>query len=433
MQRSKLLLWLALASFSTTACVVTYHRIDDTGSLPKARVRPGITVLLTDSISLIQNKRVGLLTNRAGVDERGRSDITLLRTDKRAIEANVHLVALFAPEHGLSGTEDRTNLPSTIDPATKLPVYSLYGAETVAPPDSALQSLDVIVIDLPDVGSRTWTYEGVMVYTLRAAARLKKPVVILDRPNPLTGAIVEGPLLDSALANPEDPAPGRPGKAYAMYSIPLRHGMTMGELARFYNAELKINADLKVVVASGWQREVWLDMTNLPFVRPSPNLPTFQSVMLYPGLVAFESTNLSVGRGTDAPFQRIGAPWLNAEQVIRVLRDQKVLGVKFEAEHFTPHGAGDGKYEGQHIAGIKITTVDRSALQTSRLTAALLSAVYKVHPKELEIKSTEFDLRFGSSAAREALLAGKNPDAVVDQSYGPAYAFRERVKRYLLY
>ncbi len=421
------------AGLLLSGCVVAYDRVDDTSSLPQARVRASVTTLLTDSISLIRDKRVGLLTNSAGVDEKKRTTLSLLRSDPRALEANVFVAALFAPEHGLQADEDRTNLPSGVDAESGLPVYSLYGAETVAPPDSILNTLHAIIIDLPDVGSRTWTYQGAMVYTMRAAARLGKTVIVLDKPNPLTGAVVEGPMLDSNLANADDPSPGKPGRAYALHTIPLRHGMTIGELARLYNSELKIGADLKVVKMGGWRRELWFDRTGLPFMKPSPNLPTLQSVMLYPALVPFESSNLSVGRGTEFPFQRIGAPWLKPQEVIRVLRDQKVLGVRFTVDEFEPKGAGDGKYNGTEIPGIFITTTNRTSLQTARLTAALLSAIKKVHGDKLELKEDGFDLRFGSASARKEIMAGVNPDAVIDKQYGAVYAFRQRARPFLLY
>jgi uncharacterized protein YbbC (DUF1343 family) len=416
-----------------TGCSVVYHRLDDPTGLPEADVRPGISVLLGDSSNLIQGKRVALLTNNAGVDERGRRDVDLLRTDKRATRANVQLVKLFSPEHGLAVAEDRRNIASTTDPASGLPVISLYGAQTVPPPDSALQSVDVLLVDLPDVGSRTWTYEGAVVYAMRAAARTHKPIVILDRPNPITGSFVEGPVLDSALSNSDDPAPGRPGLAWAMYPIPLRHGMTMGELARFYNAELMIGADLHVVPAARWTREVWFDRSGLPFVAPSPNLQAFQAVMLYPGLVSFEATNLSVGRGTDEAFRRIGAPWLDSKRVIAMLKDRPVRGVRFTPVDFTPVSPGDGKYAGQVVHGIRIEVTQRTQLQTSRLTAALLAAIHRAYPSQLTIDSTRFDRLFGSASARRAILSGADPDAVVDSTYGPAYAFRQRVARYLIY
>jgi uncharacterized protein YbbC (DUF1343 family) len=202
-----------------------------------ARVRPGISVLLTDSIGIIRGRRVGLLTNQTGIDENGVSDIERLRSDA-ARAAGVQLVTLFSPEHGIRGTEDREDLASGIDEASGLIVHSLYGRQTIGPPDSTLRGLDVLVVDLQDIGTRTWTYVGSIIYSMRAAARHQLPIVVLDRPNPLGGVRADGPLLDPSIANADDPTPTRPGKAYALYPAPLRHGMTMGELARFFNATL---------------------------------------------------------------------------------------------------------------------------------------------------------------------------------------------------
>lgn len=417
----------------TAGCSVVYHHIDDPTGLPEATVRPGISVLLSDSTYLIRGKRVALITNNAGVDEKGRRDVDLLRTDKRATNAHVQLVELFSPEHGLGASEDHTNVGSTIDHASGLPVISLYGAQTIPPPDSSLRSIDVLLFDLQDVGSRTWTYDGLLVYSMRAAARLHKPIVVLDRPNPITGSFVEGPVLDSALSNADDPAPGHPGLAWAMYPIPLRHGMTIGELARMYNDQLKIGADLHVIPARRWTRELWFDRTGLPFVAPSPNLPTFHAEMLYPGLVAFEATNLSVGRGTAWPFQFIGAPWMDPKRIIAILKDRPIRGVRYFATDLTPVSPGDRKYSGQVVHGLRIEVTDRSQLQTSRLTAGLLSAIDHTYPDRLTIDSTRFDRLFGSPDARRAIIGGADPDAVVDSTYGPAYAFRQRVAKYLIY
>ena len=424
-----LLAFLALAM----GCTVIYHRVDDPEGLPEARVLPGITGLLTDSIGLIRGKRVGLITNRAGVDEKGRRDIDLLKGDRRARNANVALVEIFSPEHGLGATEDHTNVGSTIDRASGVPVTSLYGAQTHPPSDSSFNAMDVLVFDLQDVGSRTWTYDGLMVYSMRAAARMHKPFVVLDRPNPITGSFVEGPVLDSALSNADDPAPGRAGLAWALYPIPLRHGMTIGELARMYNAELKIGAELHVIPARRWTRELWFDRTGLPFVPPSPNLQTFQAEMLYPGLVAFEATNVSVGRGSSTPFQIIGAPWLDPRKIITTIQDRPIRGVRFIPTDFTPVNAGDGKYSGQLLHGIRIEVTERAELQTSRLTAGLLAAIHQAYPTQLKIDSTRFDRLFGSPGARRAIIAGADPDAVIDSTYAPAYAFRQRVAKYLLY
>ena len=414
------------------ACVVISKQMDPTSELAEARVRPGITVLLGDSINLIRGKRIGLLTNQTGVNEKGTSDIDLLR-DKKARDANVMLVQLFSPEHGLRGLEDRQNIASGVDAKSGLPVYSLYGQQTMAPPDSILARLDALVFDLQDIGTRTWTYVGAMVYSMRAAARAHKPFIVLDRPNPISGYIIEGPVLDSGLANANDPAPGRPGLAYALWPIPLRHGMTMGELALYFNDVMAIHANLHVVPTLGWRRDVWFDLTGLPWVKPSPNMPSLQSAMLYPGLVPFEATNLSVGRGTPEAFRRVGAPWLNAAATVAILKDREIPGVRFFAETFTPVNPTDGKYGGQAIPGIKIVVINRSALQAVRVGASLLWAINKIAGARLTIDNRAFDLRLGAPAVREALLRGEDPDVMIDREYKEAYAFRERTRQYLLY
>jgi len=414
------------------SCVVVNKQLDPTSELAEAKVRPGITVLLNDSIHLIRGKRLGLLTNQTGINEKGVSDIDLLR-DRKARDAAIDLVQLFSPEHGLRGTEDRQNIESGIDQGSGLPVYSLYGQQTMAPPDSILGRLDALVFDLQDIGTRTWTYVGAMVYSMRASARVHKPIIVLDRPNPITGYIIEGPVLDSSLANPDDPAPARPGQAFALWPIPLRHGMTIGELALYYNDILKIHADLHVVPAQGWRRDVWFDLTGLPWVKPSPNMPSLQSAMLYPGLVAFEATNLSVGRGTLEAFQRVGAPWLNAAATVAILRDREIPGVRFYSESFTPLNPTDGKYSGEKIPGIKIVVINRSALQAARVGASLLWAINKTAGTRLMIRNHDFDLRFGSPRVREALLRGDDPDVLIDKEYKSAYAFRESTRQYLIY
>jgi uncharacterized protein YbbC (DUF1343 family) len=413
-------------------CVVMHKQIDPTEELAEARVRPGITMLVSDSVYLVRGKRIGLLTNQTGVDEKGNSDIDVLR-DKKARQANVSLVQLFSPEHGLRGTEDRQNIASGVDAKSGLPVFSLYGQETMAPPDSILRGLDALVFDLQDIGTRTWTYEGAMVYAMRAAARLHKPFIVLDRPNPITGYIIEGPVLNSSLSNADDPAPGRPGLAYALWPLPLRHGMTMGELALYFNDVMKIHADLHVIPAAGWKRDVWFDLTGLPWVNPSPNMPSLHSAMLYPGLVAFEATNLSVGRGTTEPFQHVGAPWLNAAATVAILRDRQIPGVRFYAENFTPVNPSDGKYGGQSIPGIRIMVIDRSAMQASRVGATLLWAINKTAGSKLTTDNRAFDLRFGAPEVREALLRGEDPDVLIDREYKSAYAFREATRQYLIY
>jgi uncharacterized protein YbbC (DUF1343 family) len=419
-------------TLAASGCTVTSGRLDPTYELASERVRPGITVLLSDSMDLIRGKKIGLLTNQTGVNERGTSDIDLLRGD-RAKKANVNLTVLFSPEHGIRGTEDREGLANSVDQKTGLPIISLYGAQTTAPPDTEMKKIDALVFDLQDIGTRTWTYVGAMIYSMRAAKRADKMIIVLDRPNPLSGYYVEGPLLDSALANPNDPTPDRPGQAYALYPVPLRHGMTIGEMALFFNDVLSINANLRVVPMKGWRRELWFDRTSLPWVRPSPNMPTLQSAMLYPGLVAFEGSNLSVGRGTPTAFQIIGAPWLKSEEVVRMLKDREMRGVRFLVEDFTPQNPTDSKFSGQRIKGIRMLITNRNSMQPSRVGAALLWAINKTSPNDLKLNDRAFDLRFGAPRIREALLRGEDPDAVIDREYRAAYEFREKTRRYLLY
>jgi uncharacterized protein YbbC (DUF1343 family) len=423
---------LIILTIATSGCVVTSGKLDPTDELAAERVKPGISVLLSDSMQLIRGKRIGLLTNTTGVNEKGTSDIDLL-TDSRAKKAGVKLVQLFSPEHGIRANEDHPNIGNTVDQKSGLPVYSLFSPETTAPPDSLMQKMDVLVYDLQDIGTRTWTYVGAMIYSMRAAAKNGKTIVVLDRPNPITGFFVEGPMLDSSLANSDNPGPGNPGLAYALYPMPLRHGMTVGEMALFYNEVLGIKADLKVVPMKYWRRELWFDRTNLPWVRPTPNMPSLQSAMLYPGLVAFEGTNLSVGRGTNTAFQLLGAPWLKADSVIAMLKLRDLHGVRFLAEDFTPENATDGKYSGVRVHGIRMLVTNRNSMQPSRIGAALLWAIAKVNPNDLKIQDRTFDERFGSARIREALLRGDDPDAVIDGEYKAVFAFREKARKYLLY
>ncbi len=408
-------------------------RAQRNGRAEPEKVRPGITVLLDERTGLIQNRRVALITNQTGINEDRTSDIDLLTRDRRALKARVKLVALFSPEHGIRGTEDHPNVADEVDERTGLTIHSLYRPSTQAPADSLLRGVETIIFDLQDIGTRTWTYTGLMVYTLRAAARNKIPIVVLDRPNPITGSREEGPMLDVALANSADPEPGKPGKSYALYPAPLRHGMTMGELALFFNEELGIQANLTVVPVRGWRRAMWFDETKLPWVKPSPNLPTLTSALVYPALVAFERANVSVGRGTDIPFQRIGAPWMNGRGVADLLNDRLIPGVKFRAESFTPRAPTDGKFAEQELSGVRIIVTDRNSMNPSRVGAALLWAIAKTAPDSLKISNTGFDERFGAAGLREALLRGEDPDSVIDRELPAVTAFREKVRKYLLY
>jgi len=428
-QLARLLLLLPMVA----ACTVTHKQFDPTNELSRAKVVPGMTVLLTDSIGLIRGKRVGVIANQTSIDARRRSIVDLLATDPKVREAGVVLAAVFAPEHGIRGTEDRTDLPDYVDPKTGVRIYSLYRAATTAPPDSVVRNLDAVIFDLQDVGTRTWTYVGAMVYAMRSAARHGKPFIVLDRPNPLTGFFSEGPILEAALANADTAMPGRPARAYALHPMPLRHGLTIGEMALYYNQELAIGADLHVVPMKGWSRDIWFDRTDLPWVKPSPALVSLQSVLLYPSLVAFESTRLSVGRGTDAPFQRFGAPWMRVKEVLDLLAQRPIRGIKFEAETFVPVSPADGKYNGQQVPGIRMRITNRNQVQPSRIGATILWALARTSLDSLRIDTTGFDLRFGDPDIRRALVRGEDPDVLIDRELAAVIAFRDRARVHFLY
>jgi uncharacterized protein YbbC (DUF1343 family) len=349
------------------------------------------------------------------------------------VRAKVQLVRLFAPEHGVRGTADRPNLPDERDEKTGLVVHSLYQRTTIAPPDSLLEGVDVLVVDLQDIGTRTWTYVGVVLYAMQAGERRNIPVVVLDRPNPVTGARTEGALLDSALANPAYPTGSNRTNGFALAPVPLRHGLTMGELARLFHAQLKLGTRLTVVPMQNWRRAMWFDDTDLPWVRPSPNMPSVASALLYPALVPFEASNVSVGRGTDLPFQRFGASWMDAPRVARLLEDLNLTGVRFRAERVTPAQPGDGKFAGRTIPAIRIDIEDRERVQPARIGAAILWALHRTHADSLRVTPAGFDLRMGSARMREALLAGGDPDAVIDRQLPAVNAFEREARRVHLY
>ena len=397
-----------------------------------ARVRPGISVLLSDSLHLIRGKRVALLTNQSGLDERRVSDIDRL-VEPAVRAAGVTLVALFAPEHGIRGTEDRPGIASSVDEKTGVIIHSLYGRTTTAPPDSTLRGVDVLLVDLQDLGARPLTFPASMVYAMRAASRNRVPMLLLDRPNPIGGELVEGPLVDSALTNPDDDRPGKIAQPTAIFPIPLRHGLTLGELALFYNDALHIGASLTVIPASGWTRALWFDETGLPWVRPSPNMPSITSAALYPGMVTLEPTNLSVGRGLDSAFQHVGAPWMRAAAVVARLRALDLPGVRFTVESFTPKHPGDGKYGGRRCEGVTIRITDRQAFRSVLTATAIVWAVARVHPRQLKVQPVGYDRTFGGPGLREALMGGQTPRAVLARHDAQLAAFRTRVAPYLLY
>jgi len=384
-------------------------------SPPTDPVRPGIEEFVSNVPDRIRDKRVGLITNHAGIDRAGRADIDLI-----AAHPHLKLVALFAAEHGIRGVSAAgEKVADDRDPATGLPVFSLYMAENRGPTPGMLKDVDALVYDLPEVGGRTWTYVSTMALSMQAAARKTIPFVVLDRPNPIGGEIVEGALLEPAFKS-----------FVGMYPIPARHGMTVGELAAFFNKEFGIGADLIVVRASNWRRGQWFADTGLPWRNPSPNLRSPDALSHYPGTVYFEGTNLTEGRGTDHPFEQIGAPWLDAPAVARVMNDRGLPGVRFEAITMAVEQSA-AKFPGQTIAAIRLLMTDRNAYRPVRTALTLIDEIRRRHPNEFAW-GTSIDRLTGTDKVRLSIDGGALP-ALLEHWDREAAAFRERRRPFLLY
>ena len=385
------------------------------GPAASFRVRPGVDVLLSDSVQLVRGRRVGLVTNQSGIGASGRGDVELLR------DAHVNLVALFSPEHGFRGAADPgAVVTSSIDSATGLPIYSLYG-RTTAPTDSMLAGVDVMLVDLQDAGARYYTYISTTVEVMKAATRHGIPVVVLDRPDPIGGA-VQGNVLDPAFTS-----------FVGRLAVPMRYGMTLGELARLADADFEIHSKLTVVPAAGWRREMTLDAAGLPFIPPSPNLRTLESLFHYPGTCLFEGTNLSVGRGSEAPFEQVGAPWLDTVAVLARIRAERLPGVAFSSVAFTPRNPGDGKYADTLLAGIRLRVTDRGAYDPTVTAVHLLAAIRTVHPDRIRWTAKQFDRLAGGSSLRTALEAGRPATDIVAPWPAAIRAFELRRRPFLVY
>jgi uncharacterized protein YbbC (DUF1343 family) len=382
---------------------------------PLPETRPGIDVLLTDSIHLVSGRRVGLVTNQAGVDANGISDV------ERLGRAGVDLVALFSPEHGFRGAAPPgARIDHTVDSATGLPIYSLYGAVSSPSPDM-LESIELMLVDLQDAGARYYTYLATSVDVLRAAGAADIPVIVLDRPNPI-GGLMQGNLLDPAYASP-----------VGLLEVPMRHGLTLGELVRLAQADLEIEADLMVVPVDGWDRSRYFDETGLPFVRPSPNLPTVESLIHYPGLCLFEGTALSVGRGSNAPFEQIGAPWLDMVRVLRALMPTRLPGVTVRAVQFRPEAPGDGKFADTLLVGVRLSVTDREAYNPVATAVELLTAIASVHPDAIGWREAHFDRLAGGPGLRRGIPEARSPEEIMRNWPSELARFRDRVAPVQLY
>jgi len=381
-------------------------------------VQTGIDVLAAHGFDLIRGtegkKKIGVLTNQTGVDSQGRRTIDVL-----AQAPGVSLDAIFSPEHGVTGALDTTDIGDSKDAATGVPVYSVYGATDAArrPSLDVLKMLDAVVVDIQDAGTRFYTYETTVGYFLEAAAKAGIDVVVLDRPNPITGSFVQGPISD----------PGH--ESFTNYApLPVRHGMTLGELAKMFNSERGINARLQVVPLEGWMRGDWYDSTGLSWINPSPNLRSLTEATLYPGVALVEGTNVSVGRGTDTPFELMGAPWIKAAELAQYLNGREISGVRFVPVTFTPTAS---TYAGQQCQGVNIILVERNAFDAPELGIELASALRKLYPEQFHMERM-IDLLV-NQAVYDAIAKGDDPRRIAEDWREPLEKFQQLRQKYLIY
>ena len=370
----------------------------------------GIDVLEAQNFAPLRGKRVGLITNQTGVDAEGRRTIDVL-----AHADGVKLVAVFSPEHGIAGKLDATVANAT-DAATGLPIFSLYG-DTKRPTDQMLQGIDTLVFDIQGAGVRFYTFITTMGYCMEAAAKRRIAFFVLDRPDPLGGERIEGPMLDPSRIS-----------FVGYFRMPLVYGMTLGELAQMFNAENKTGVELHVVEMKNWHRSKTYDQTGLPWIPPSPNLRTLNEAFLYPGIEILQPTGVSVGRGTDSPFELVGAPWTHSDDLLNSLNPRQVPGVRFTAASFTPSG---GLYSGDACAGVKLEITDRDAFVSIRVGLEIADALHRLYPERFQI--TKLTDLLGSQASVDALIAYQSPASIIASWASDLAAFRAMRAKYLIY
>jgi uncharacterized protein YbbC (DUF1343 family)/CubicO group peptidase (beta-lactamase class C family) len=381
-------------------------------------VQTGIDVLEAHNFDPVRaatgKKKIGLLSNQTGIDSQGRRTIDVL-----AQAQGISLDAIFSPEHGVTGALDTTHIDESRDAATGIPVYSVYGATDAArrPSADVLKNLDAVVIDLQDAGTRFYTYETTLGYFLEAAAKAGIEIIVLDRPNPITGSLVQGAISDSG-----------PETYLHYFPVPIRHGMTLGELAKMFNSERNINARLTVIPMEGWLRGDWYDSTSLPWINPSPNLRSLTEATLYPGVAAVEGTNVSVGRGTDTPFELLGAPWIKGTQLAKYLNDRNIPGVRFVPVSFTPNAS---VYAGQKCEGVNIAVVDRNGFDAPEMGLELASALHKLYSEQYHMERM-IELLLNQKAY-DALAGGQDPRRINEDLREGLEKFQQLREKYLIY
>jgi len=387
------------------------------GASCAASVRTGLDHVAAHK-DLFQGQRVGIIANHTSYDSTGKYVVEVFR----ALEG-VRVVTLFSPEHGLRGTEEAgRKIAHDIDPVSGLPVHSLYGG-TNKPTPQMLADVDVLVFDMQDVGARFYTYLYTMSLAMEAAAENGKKFVVLDRPNPINGTQLEGPVLEPKFAT-----------FVGLYPIPVRYGLTVGELARMVNGEgwlaKGIKADLTVVPLTGWRRGMWFDATGLRFIKPSPNMPDLETATIYPGLCLLEGTNLSEGRGTPKPFRQFGAPWIDAKTLATRLNALNLPGLRFQPTSFTPTSS---KFQNQTCHGVEIVLTDRARLEPFWVGVLIVNELHRLYPTRLEWREKHFDRLCGTATIREAIIAQKPLEPRKAAWSAECKTFDQTRRKYLLH
>jgi uncharacterized protein YbbC (DUF1343 family)/CubicO group peptidase (beta-lactamase class C family) len=378
---------------------------------PRAAVVTGLDVFARDGFVPVRGRRVGIITNQTGVDAEGHRLIDLLH-DTDSIE----VTAIFSPEHGIAGQLDEDGIKDTKDEKTGVPIYSLYG-EHRRPTEEQLKDIDAIVFDLQDIGARFWTYMSTMTNAMETAAEHKKRFIVLDRPNPIGGVLVEGPVLDA----------GRESFV-GFHTVPLRHGMTVGELATMVKAERRLDVDLIVVKCENWRRGDFWDATGLAWVNPSPNMRNLTEAVLYPGIGLLETTNISVGRGTDTPFEVLGAPWIDGQNLARELNESGLAGIGFVPIEFTPDSS---KFEGEKCGGVNFTILDRAAIRPVRVGLTIACTLRRLYPDAWKVN--DMDRLLIDRRVLEAIRDGIEGPALEAAYQEELDAFLERRAKHLMY
>jgi uncharacterized protein YbbC (DUF1343 family) len=406
----------------------------------RSNVKLGVDVFLEKHLDLVKSKRVGLITNPTGTDSNVISTITLFATTP-----DIHLVALYGPEHGVRGDAKAGEyVPYERDEKLDIPVFSLYGQAQKPDPDmlanidesmrsfdtvdegklietSMVENIDVLVFDIQDVGTRIYTYIATMAYAMQTCAENNKEFIVLDRPNPINGIDMEGPILEYP----------KYSSFVGLYPIPVRHGMTVGELARLFNANfLSQKTNLTVIPMNGWERPMWFDEIALPWIFPSPNMPSLDTVTVYPGQVFLEGTNVSEGRGTTKPFEIFGAPWIDGIQLAKALNGLKLPGVRFREVRFTPELS---KYQGQVCEGAQIHVMDRNRFKPFETSMFIIQAIMDMNIEQFLFHSEYFDKIMGTSTVREELEEHHDVSEIMNKFYSDLDVFNNIRKPHLLY